>query len=240
MTHTEREDWIASSPAEEFLSGYGDLSEADRQAVRDRLGPQRVCEPGQSPLSGPAAQTILVVSGWAGAVCDFPDGRRNVAALYLPGDLVRGPMHRGGGLDIIAFTGLKTLEAEGLARFLDGDEAQPSSRLIKAWAAMRLAVEQRSLRHAIRLGRMTAYERTADLFLELMERQQAVGGAGDGRMSMPLTQDVLADHLGVSVVHMNRTIQQLRRDQLIIDGAGRLSVPNLDRLREARPQPCGV
>jgi biotin operon repressor len=51
--------------------------------------------------------------------------------------------------------------------------------------------------------------------LELHERLGRVGLAEDDRFAMPLTQEALADVLGFSVVHVNRTIQQLRRDDLL-------------------------
>ena len=66
-----------------------------------------------------------------------------------------------------------------------------------------------------RLGRQTGYERTAHLLLELGDRL-AAAGLGDGRrFPMPLTQESLADALGLSVVHVNRILQQLRRERLI-------------------------
>jgi CRP-like cAMP-binding protein len=67
----------------------------------------------------------------------------------------------------------------------------------------------------MRLGRQTALERTAHLFLELRQRLAAVGLADGARFPLPLTQEVLADTLGLSIVHMNRTLQQLRREGLV-------------------------
>ncbi len=67
----------------------------------------------------------------------------------------------------------------------------------------------------VRLGRQAAGERFAHLMLELHERLERVGLAENGRFTMPLTQEALADVLGFSVVHVNRTIQQLRRDRLL-------------------------
>jgi CRP-like cAMP-binding protein len=75
--------------------------------------------------------------------------------------------------------------------------------------------EARLLDSLVRLGRQTAYERVAHLLLELHRRLSVVGLAYDQRFSMPLTQEVLSDALGLSVVHVNRILQQLRREHLI-------------------------
>ena len=62
---------------------------------------------------------------------------------------------------------------------------------------------------------MTALERLADLFFELGERLAVVGLGESGRFACPLTQEVLADMAGMSVVHVNRTLQELRRRELV-------------------------
>ena len=69
--------------------------------------------------------------------------------------------------------------------------------------------------HVIRLGRQTARARFTHLMLELHERLARMGLAEPGGSATPLTQDALADVLGFSTVHVNRTVQQLRRDGLL-------------------------
>jgi hypothetical protein len=71
------------------------------------------------------------------------------------------------------------------------------------------------LDHVVRLGRQTAYERMAHLILELHWRSMLIGQADDQSFNLPLTQEILADFLGLSIVHVNRTLQQLRREHLI-------------------------
>ena len=67
----------------------------------------------------------------------------------------------------------------------------------------------------VRLGRQTALERMANLPLELRFRRSLVGGVEDGAFDLPVTQEHLADALGLSGVHVNRTLQTLRGDSLI-------------------------
>ena len=80
------------------------------------------------------------------------------------------------------------------------------------------------LDHVVRLGRQTAYERVAHLLLELNGRLEAVGLSEGGVFEAPLTQEVMADALGLSVVHINRTLQHLRRERMIVFETGRVSL----------------
>jgi CRP-like cAMP-binding protein len=84
----------------------------------------------------------------------------------------------------------------------------------------------------MRVGRQTAFERTAHFILEIRERLGLVGLAGESSVSIPLTQEIMADALGLSVVHLNRTLQQLRRNQLIEFKSGLVKLLQPERLGE--------
>jgi CRP-like cAMP-binding protein len=88
------------------------------------------------------------------------------------------------------------------------------------------------LNQLMRVGRQTAYERTAHFILEIHERLGLVGLAGETSVAIPLTQEIMADALGLSVVHLNRTLQQLRRTQLIEFKGGLVRLLEPERLRE--------
>ncbi len=81
-------------------------------------------------------------------------------------------------------------------------------------------------------GRRNAYTRTAHLFCEAFQRATASGLAKDGAMDWPLTQADMADALGLSAVHVNRTLQQLRSANLIALSRGRLRLCDFEKLRE--------
>jgi CRP-like cAMP-binding protein len=73
--------------------------------------------------------------------------------------------------------------------------------------------------HLIDAARRSAYERISHLLLELFVRLKAVGMADDMSFEMPLTQELIGDALGLTTVHVNRTMRSLREDKLItIDG----------------------
>lgn len=65
------------------------------------------------------------------------------------------------------------------------------------------------------VGRRSARQRVAHVLCELMVRLKAVGLAGDHAMQLPLTQAELADATGLSAVHVNRVLQELRAEGLI-------------------------
>lgn len=83
------------------------------------------------------------------------------------------------------------------------------------------------------LGRREAYARIAHLLCELFVRLEAVGLARAGAFDLPITQAELGDALGLSTVHVNRTLQELRRDGLIATRGATVAVRDWDRLKAA-------
>ena len=83
------------------------------------------------------------------------------------------------------------------------------------------------------LGQRTALERIAHLLCEIWLRLRLAGLTRGDSCDFPLTQGDLADATGLSKVHVNRTLQELRADGLIVLKGKTLSVPNLDRLMRA-------
>jgi CRP-like cAMP-binding protein len=83
------------------------------------------------------------------------------------------------------------------------------------------------------LGRREAYGRMAHLLCELYVRLKAVGLANGHGYEMPLTQAELGDALGLSTVHVNRTLQDLRGEGLITLQGGSVAVLDWEGLRKA-------
>lgn len=82
-------------------------------------------------------------------------------------------------------------------------------------------------------GRRDAYARMAHLFCELVTRLGAVGLAPERSCELPMTQPELADALGITPVHVNRTIRDLKTAGLITLRSRRLTVTDWDGLRSA-------
>jgi len=162
----------------------------------------------------------FILSGWACRQRLLADGRRQIFSILIPGDAVGfcsdpSPIS---SASTVALTKVTLATVEPLAGGLTSS-AQSSAQDQWGFADhMRLSAcleEGLLLDHIVRLGRQTAYERTAHLLLELHWRLALIGRVEERRFAMPLTQEVLADFLGLSIVHVNRTLQQLRRDRLI-------------------------
>ena len=156
------------------------------------------------------------------------DGRRQIVNFMFPGDLV--------GLQS-AFDELSTNSVEALLKSRVCVFEQPRYEGLIAkyprlgydvtWLA---AKEETALEeHLVALGRRSAKERVAYLAVWLVERAKEVGMAGEkNRLSLPIRQAQIADMLGLSLVHTNRTIKALDRDGLVIWQPSEIHVPDLE------------
>lgn len=171
----------------------------------------------------------FLVEGWAARVRWLPDGRRQIISFILPGDGM-GLCERAQPLalsPVLALTDGRTLDGRAVVAAL-GEEAS-NSDLSNAFHVSSSFDEAALMDQVVRLGRQTAYERLAHLLLELRYRLALANLASSTDFPCPLTQEMLADATGLSVVHVNRTLQQMRRDALLEfrQGRVRLSQPDL-------------
>jgi len=81
------------------------------------------------------------------------------------------------------------------------------------WATSR--DEAMVVEHLVNIGRRSALERTAHFILELYDRLKLVGLASGDEFACPLSQNVIADALGLSAIHVNRVLRQLRERGLL-------------------------
>jgi CRP-like cAMP-binding protein len=155
----------------------------------------------------------FIVSGWACRQRVLPDGRRQIFNFLLPGDGLG--LNRSLGAELSTVTALTALETADAEPLLSAVQAGRAPGLARALAAIEPIEHKLLLDHLVRLGRQTAYERVAHFLLELQRRLEITGLGDDQRFPLPLTQEIMADALGLSIVHVNRTLQQLRRERLI-------------------------
>ncbi|APF39502.1 cAMP-binding domain of CRP or a regulatory subunit of cAMP-dependent protein kinases [Chelatococcus sambhunathii] len=173
----------------------------------------------------------LVLSGFACRYKALPDGRRQILGYFVPGDICDLRVFVLEEMDhsIAAVTAAEVavLPAEEIrqvtARF-------PRITTALWWAT--LVEEAISREWILNMGRRSAGERTAHLFCEIYHRLKAVELADGGRFTFPVTQQELADALGLSVVHVNRTLQLLRRRGLVDMENGTVILPNLEALED--------
>jgi CRP-like cAMP-binding protein len=173
----------------------------------------------------------VVLDGWAARYKLLPDGRRQITALYVRGDLCDPSWLSPAAVPqpVVAMSGLKTASVS-TREVHDG--AEQDSRLMSAvWDETRVALDTQS-EWALNLGRKSARERLAHLFCELAARLGAIGSGRGVFCDMPLTQNEIADFTGLTSVHVNRTIKGLRKDRLIELRGHRLHIPDVAKLAQ--------
>jgi CRP-like cAMP-binding protein len=168
---------------------------------------------------------VLLLAGWGAEVAHLKDGRRQILDLALPGDVIFASPAQG---EFVFLTKATT------ARIVLDEALGPSAHMLAALReAHRMAREARLATAVISLGRRSAYERTACLLLALYERHLEMGLADGAGFTLPLTQEMLADALGLSVVHINRTLQQMRSDGRLVLRASQATFPDRAGLASA-------
>lgn len=166
-----------------------------------------------------------LVEGWACRYRMLPDGRRQLFRLLIPGDGV-GICLRGGSPPQSQATTLTKAVLVDASPMLDAPDEE-----FEVLAGRVAAFDETLLMDQIvRLGRQSAYERAAHLLVELGARFKMAGIGEADAYRFPLTQEVLADMLGLSIVHVNRTLQQLKRDGLIRIVRGEMQLLDLKAL----------
>ncbi|MDY0957175.1 Crp/Fnr family transcriptional regulator [Sphingomonas sp. CFBP8993] len=173
----------------------------------------------------------LIVGGWACRPRILPDGRRQMLGLLLPGDMMgdRGERRPLALNPVVALTPVRTI---GIGRLVQAVRHQPDDHpgLVRALAAIDRGEEMGLLDHIVRLGCQNALQRVSHLLLELHQRLSAIGFVHAGTFPMPLTQDTLAELLGLSLVHINRIVSQLRREKLVTMRSGIVMIADFPRL----------
>lgn len=214
------------------LRARHDISAAEEAAIRGAAAEIRPAPAGTVLVrAGQALDvSILLLSGVVARQKDLADGRRQITELHVAGDFT----------DLHGFT-LKRLDHDVVALSACSMALFPH-RQIKAiteqhphlgrvyWFLTNLdAAIHREWE--LSLGRRTALERMAHLFCELQVRLGLVGLADAGGYALPLTQGALAECLGLTTVHVNRTLKQLRDEGLAELRRGRLVIFDLAGLR---------
>jgi CRP-like cAMP-binding protein len=206
-----------SFPARHRLDALCKLDAMATQAIDQAVSRAFELPAGREVLveGEPIAHAMLLLCGWAARMKYFHDGRRQIVNFILPGDLL-GHCQQDQPIapsTVVALTKVRVCRAP---------DPSVSPTLASAYAMSRALDEAYLIAQAARLGQLSAYERLVDLFLELMERLELSGEAQNGRCSLPLTQVMIADALGMSSVHVSRTLGQVRQNKLLSFGAGEL------------------
>lgn len=235
-TEVEPETGALRRPLIEKLGRFVDLENRERDYLGRLQGDFSRLRGGTDIITaGHTYHSVFVLSrGMAIRYKVLHDGRRQILNVVLPGDLIGFP----GCLYDRSLYSVTALEEATTCSIAFGEifelfRRHPRLGIAVLW----LAGQEATLfaEHLVGVGRQSAYERVARLLMELLARLQLAGLAGDRAFALPLTQELMADALGLSVPHVNRTLRKLREDGLIALEGNRLTcldIPALARLAE--------
>lgn len=223
------------------LSAFARLSECDlvmisdlhRRRRRFGMGVEMIHQGQEHP---PA---YILASGWACSYRFLPSGARQILSIQIPGDVV-------GVRSVLLLRSDQTVEP--ITAVLASEISQRdllaafSTAPMLATAALLSAARDTAMlaEHVVSLGRRTAAERVGHFLLELGTRLRRVGLATPGGYACPLSQYVLADTLGLSSVHVNRVLRELREKGLVTFQKGRVTFHDPSALMEFSGFDCSV
>lgn len=178
----------------------------------------------------PLDRSVLLLDGLMCRHKDLRNGRRQITALHVPGDF----------LDLHGFT-LKRLDHDVMALSASRiafaahsdlqrvtEEYPHLTRLLWFSTNLDAAIHRE---WELSLGQRTGIARAAQLICELHARLQIVGVAEGPRFALPLNQTEFGECLGLTVVHTNRVLRELRERGLVRFSRGQVAIENLEELR---------
>jgi len=195
-----------------------------------------------TPQSAPARRTIyhpkewsddafIICNGWAASSISLPDGRRQILALLLPGDIAFAD-------SLFEATSRRTVEAitdvtyrrYNRSRFKD--IILTNRDLLDQYVKILHEERARADELTLDLGRRKSDERIARLILDLTERLSKRGMMSGQTMPFPLRQRHIADATGLTSVHVSKVLSEFQRAGLIEVGARSLTIINTAGLRQ--------
>lgn len=221
-----------NSPLTRKLSAFVALSDVDVETLARFHRRRRTFLSGHEMINhGERNQSAFILAkGWAFSFKVLPTGERQIVDFQIPGDFLglRSILFRTADHSVEAVTDIEASEVLASDIF-EGFARAPRLATAVLWAASR--DEAMVVEHLVNLGRRSAEERMAHLLLELGARLKLVGGGDRTGFDCPLTQYHLADALGLSAVHVNRVLRQLREDGLVTFRQRRVVFDDFERLK---------
>ncbi|RWB25150.1 MULTISPECIES: Crp/Fnr family transcriptional regulator [unclassified Mesorhizobium] len=171
---------------------------------------------------------FIVKSGWALLYRDLLNGGRQIVDTPLRGDIidfrfVEGPRYA-------SLSSITELAVFDVSRKELTEAIFAGGSLAKEVTCSLARLNAILAEHLVNIGRRNAITRTAHFLLELEERLSIAGISAQGRYDCPLTQHDLADILGMTAVHVNRTLRELRNADLLSFKAGHVQLINRKKL----------
>jgi CRP-like cAMP-binding protein len=221
------------TPLARKLSKFVDLSSDELACLADLQSRRRaVAAMTEIVYEGQTDHGVWILQeGWANSYKLVPSGNRQIIGFPLPGDFMglRSILLRTSDHSFESLTNAVISEVPR-QRLIDMFQRFPRLAAAILWATSR--DEAMVVEHLVNIGRRSAIERVAHLFLELGHRLGMIGLVSSSGFACPLNQYVLADALGLSAIHVNRVLRQLRERGLITVKAHQVIIHDLDGLKD--------
>lgn len=225
---------MMESPLVRRLSTLADLDAEDRSRLTSLCGDVlQVARRNDITKEGDRPDYVhVMLQGWGARYKTLRDGSRQIVDFVIPGDfcdlhvaLLREMDH---GIVALTPCSVARIDQSQIAAL-----TSENSRIVRAmwWSTL---VDQAILREwVLNVGRRDAFERVGHLLCEMHFRMKRVGLVEHDRLSLPVTQEDLADATGLTPVHTNRTLKRLRSEGFIELGRGMLTLLNVPGLQQA-------
>ena len=173
--------------------------------------------------------TYILTDGWACSYKLQASGSRQIVDFQIPGDFLglRSMLLHTSDHSIVPVGEIEAVEVT-ISDLIGAFSSAPRLGIAILWAASR--DEAMVVEHLVGIGQRNANERTAHLMLELSSRLSMVGIGSRSGFDCPLTQYHLADALGLSAIHVNRVLRNLRESDFVTFRNGRVEFNDYDGL----------
>jgi CRP-like cAMP-binding protein len=203
------------------------VSEMELAFINEMKRDHLVLPPGADIIAAGQEQAELytLYAGWAYRYKALPDGRRQILNFLLPGDLIglQGAMFEASSYGAEALTEVQ-LCLLPRRKVWQVFENMPELAFDVTWLGAR--EESHVDENLLSAGRRSAAERIAALIISLYKRLDALKMVVNGAMPFPLSQQHIADALGLSLVHTNKSLAKLRRLGMFSLSGGTLLLSN--------------
>ncbi len=183
-----------------------------------------------APLGEERHRVRIVHSGWCRIEKFVGEGERQIIDFPIKGDIIGlAGDNRMAGFSVTAITDVIVFESRPGFAMERLDANSPVDRVLLNSAGRRLAI---MCEHMVNLGRRSVLGRISHIVLELGCRVTGKRPSEIGQYACPLTQNDLADAVGLTPIHLNRKLRELREDELLSFRQGTVEFLNPDRLIE--------
>ena len=222
---------VLDSPFARKLTTFVALSDSDLSVLSDLFRRRRRFAPGRDMFhQGQTDQAAYILAdGWVCSYILLPNGSRQIIDIQIPGDFLglRSVLFRTSDHNVEPITPVEASEVLA-GDLIDAFSRTPRLATAMLWAASR--DEAMVVEHLVGMGRRNAAERTGHFLLELAARLRLVGLGDKTGYDCPMSQYLLADTLGLSAVHINRVLRQLREAGYVTFQNGRVAFDDFEGL----------